>query len=524
MTQQHDIIAWGSEQLLLVPTDTKMAEVLQEATRMQRKYPEILRRIEQDQIADGKKKKLPRVQDRRWEEAQTLPLPMEDLLRDAEVDLRATDLELEVGRPRLPPAVVYIFLCLRGCYGSVCTESSWDRFIDSMTVRYFLAPYRNGFPGRTTVLENLNAVSNETREFILNCHLLAVVGEGLDDFRKVTIDSTSVHGNSAWPTEVHLIQSFLIDAYRLGQRLDRFALPTVREWHVSRWLKELDRLEFEVNVSSSRKRPRQFKKCYRRFIAKAYQIANYLGHEYDRLDNLVTGVKAAPSRHYYLQQLWKRLEQDVKNSYILLEFTEERVLGSGNTHREEDEKIYSISDRSASFITKGNRETVFGYKIQLARSANGFITSVLVPEGNAADSDQLVPMTKQHIDRTGVVPELVSTDDGYSSAAGVQSVKALGVKDVSVSGSKGKQLTSATDWESEAYIQARSDRSAIESLMYTGKHSFEFGQFHRRGIEAVRAEMLEKVIAYNFWRSHYERRRQNEATKENQRQRLRRAA
>ena len=108
MTVQVETIEWGAEQLLLVPTDTKMAEVLEEATRMQRKYPEILRRIEQDQIAYGKKKKLPRVQDRRWEEAQTLPLPMEDLLRDGKDDLRAADLELADGRPRLPAVVVYL--------------------------------------------------------------------------------------------------------------------------------------------------------------------------------------------------------------------------------------------------------------------------------------------------------------------------------------------------------------------------------------------------------------------------------
>jgi len=51
------------------------------------------------------------------------------------------------------------------------------------------------------------------------------------------------------------------------------------------------------------------------------------------------------------------------------------------------------------------------------RSGNGFVTSLLVPEGNAADS----------IKRTGVVAELVSTDDGYASAKGRDELHGLGV-------------------------------------------------------------------------------------------------
>ena len=52
----------------------------------------------------------------------------------------------------------------------------------------------------------------------------------------------------------------------------------------------------------------------------------------------------------------------------------------------------------------------------------------------------------------------------------------LGVKDVSISGSKGKKLIPEEDWTSETYSNARSDRSAVESLMFTRKHCFEFGQ------------------------------------------------
>ena len=144
-------------------------------------------------------------------------------------------------------------------------------------------------------------------------------------------------------------------------------------------------------------------------------------------------------------------------------------MGSGDTSREAHEEIYSVSDRSARFIKKGGRQTVFGYKIQLGRSANGFITSVLVPEGNAADSELLLLMVLDHLQRTGVIPNLVSTDDAYASAKGRNDVIKLGINYVSISGSKGKKLIPEEDWTSEIYSQARSDRSAVESLMFATK-------------------------------------------------------
>ena len=509
MAQRKDNASQTGIELLLAPTDTKMAKVLEEAVELVRKYPEIIERIKQDQELDAKQSKLPRVLDKCWEEEQTLPLPLEEILVNERSTPAAEDLEMKIGCPRMKAVVVYIFLALRGCYGSVCSQDSWDRFSDSMTLRYYLDPYMKRLPGRTTALENLNAVSEETRSFIVDCQLAHVLDIGLDDFLKQTIDSTSVDANSAWPTELHLIEGFLNDAYRLGKRLDRFGLVNFHQWHIRNWLQELSDFEFAVNLSSRHDR-RAFKSSYLKFVKKAFRITDYLAKEYDRLDDLVTGVPLKPSSRACLSRLWERLQSDLLESYILLDYTEERVLGNGETNREKYEKIYSLSDRSARFIKKGGRKTVFGYKIQLGRSKNGFISSILVPESNAADSTQLLLMVLDHLNRTKILPGLVSTDDGYSSIKGRNDVLELGVKYLSISGSKGKRITPQEDWESSVYSQARSDRSAVESLMFTGKHCFEFGQFHRRGIDGVRCEMLEKVMAYNFWRIGYERARQTQ--------------
>ena len=192
------------------------------------------------------------------------------------------------------------------------------------------------------------------------------------------------------------------------------------------------------------------------------------------------------------------MQTDLENLSRVVQCCEARVL------REEKvpigEKVLSVSDPDVGFIAKGGREPVVGYKPQLARSGNGFITGLIVPQGNASDSCQLVPMFEQVVRRMGVIPDTVSVDDGYSSLLGRATLLALGAKVVSISGSKGKKITPTADWDSEAYSTARDDRSAVESLMFTIKNGFDFGRVARRGLENVRVELLEKVLAYNFCR------------------------
>ena len=78
---------------------------------------------------------------------------------------------------------------------------------------------------------------------------------------------------------------------------------------------------------------------------------------------------------------------------------------------------------------------------------------------------------------------------------------------MNISGAKGKKLTSKEVWNTVElwntveYQTALSDRSAEESPMVSLKYCFEFGQLRRIEIEAVRVELLEKVIAYNICRA-----------------------
>ena len=66
-------------------------------------------------------------------------------------------------------------------------------------------------------------------------------------------------------------------------------------------------------------------------------------------------------------------------------------------------------------------------------------------ERNPADSGELIPVFQDAVSRTGIVPKLLSVDDGYASDEGRNYILDLGFSVVSISGSKGKKLVGEDD-------------------------------------------------------------------------------
>jgi len=194
----------------------------------------------------------------------------------------------------------------------------------------------------------------------------------------------------------------------------------------------------------------------------------------------------------------RMLRRDLESARRMVEVSRGRVEEGQQVPA--TDKVLSVADPDAALIRKGQREPTIGYRPQVARSASGLIGYLEVPEGNAADAPKLRGAVEGWIEATGTVPTLVSTDDGYTSAEGRRSVEAMGVATVSFGGSKGRRLLGEWEWWDEERMRARDERSAVESLVFTLKYCYRFGRLSRRGIEAVRAELWEDAIAYNFFR------------------------
>jgi len=498
MAQQNMERVAGLGKLFVGAPDTELARIIEETLTLGRRFPAILRAIEADQDDLGKARKRQRIAEEGWQVRRGTPA-LAGLEVQPSDGVRAENLALLEGCPRMSAEVTLVFVMVRGDMGELYGKRSEERMRDSCTLEAFLGQRGLRMPGLRTIGDNINAVSNRTREGILDCQIAMALEEELDDFRKITADSTSVAARSEWPTDSGMLLKMLARAARIGAKLKLFGLPQLRQGHMTRWLKEMKSLDFAINITAGKARSEGKRKgLYRKFLRRAAKVAAHLAGEAQRLHPAYLAADLAPGRRAQAARAWAMFTGDVTDACRVMGYCEARVFADRRTPSRD--KILSLADRTAALIVKGDRQPVVGYKPQLARSGNGLVSALLVPEGNAADAPLLPFLVRETCRRTGAAPLVVSSDDGYSSTESRNALQAMNVEVISFSGSKGKRLTSEQDWDSEPYRQARADRSAVESLMFCLKYTYEFGRLHRCGIEAVRAELLEKVLAYNVCR------------------------
>jgi hypothetical protein len=490
-------LAHRPQQLVfLTPIDSQLNDFLNEIHQIALFEPSIVERIDEDLNLHAKKKKLLRLADAEFLAGQTLDLPKLQLqLRELKID----KIQLEIGRPRTDAYIVYLFLMLRGFNGGCKDQHARLLLEESITLRLWLEHLGLQLPPASTLSENLNAVSNQTRALIHQVQLRYIIlQQGLDDFQKCFIDSTAVEANTERPTDSIILVRLIARVCTAGSSLHRLDLPDMNPIGLLEQQEELRRLSQQIHFLSGKARGEaKRKKWYFQLIRRVRRLRKRLLRDLETVRrNLEGRSDLPPSRRLMAEEALCLIAADLAALEQTANVCERRIMAEEKVPIAE--KIISLSDSDASFIVKGGWNTVVGYRPQLARSGSGFVTALLLPRGNAADSRHLAAMVKEQITNTGVIPAMTSADDGYSSQEGREEVLGLGVKVVSISGAKGKRLLEADQWKSRPYRQARAERSAMESLVFTLKEGFEFGEMARRTHQNVLAEMLEKVLAYNI--------------------------
>ncbi len=496
-THRDDIWTARQGNLFLQAPDTDLSEFLLETAEFAGRHPKIIAKIDRELDAAALGKKRMRIADRRFLEARTEALP--GITPSAETP-DPGQLTLEDGRPRMVAGLAFMFLMLRGFLGNLTSAASRRILEESMSLRILVENEGlDSMPAPNTITSHLNNLSLSLREDIHDAQIRDFLREGLDDFKDLTLDSTSVFANSEWPTDGKTVVGLVARTLRTGRVFGKLGFPAFRQWHVPTWIEEMSALEFNICLSAGKAHSRRkMKRLYGKLFAKVRKASARLEIEFKHCMEGSDPQLLAPSLRRTFRLAVGRMRRDMKDIGRVVEYSENRVMRGEKLSSKE--KILSLSDGSAAYIKKGGREAAIGYKPQICRSRNGFIPALKVPQGNTADSAEFVPVMDGAIARTGVSPRTLSVDDGYSSKTGREHF-AGDVDIVSISGSKGKKITPEDEWSSPGHREARRMRSAIESMMYTIKHGFEFGRLGRRGIGAVRCELTEKVLAYNFYRA-----------------------
>lgn len=481
--------------LFLVPVDSELQRFLIETHRIVEFEPAILERIAADLDAHGLKKKLVREADRRFLEEQTQDLP------SLKIELRQIDpstMRLEVGRPRMEPYSVYLFLMLRGRLGGCKDQDGRLLQEESMTLHWWLENLGLSLPPASTMSDNLNAVSNTTRDFIHKAQLCYIIHERLDDFSSLYLDSTAIEANTERPTDSGLITKLIERVCRRGSQLYRFGLPNFNASGLEKLQEDLREMHRKIGFSTGKpKSQAKLKKLYYQLLRRGKRVCKRFEQELAVVEKALSAqTQVLPSQRLMAEAVIELIRADIHAIGQVATAGERRIISEEKVPS--SEKVVSISDGDAAFIIKGGWNTTIGYRPQLGRSGQGFVSALIVPVGNAADSAQLLDVVLDHWDRSGVLPHLISSDDGYCNSSARQDLLEAGVKVVSISGAKGKKITPTEEWNRPDYRAARANRSAVESLMFTLKDGYQFGQLLRRENENVRAELTEKVLAYNI--------------------------
>ena len=495
MTRVPSLPSQPLPRLFLMPVDSQLHQFLIESHRIVEFEPAILDRIDSDLDAYGLKKKARREADRRFREAQTSDLP------SLKMELRQIDparMQLEIGRPRMEAYAVYLFLMLRGRLGGCKDQEGRLILEESRTLHWWLENLGLSLPPASTLSENLNALSNATRDFIHRAQLGFIMDERLDDFGSLYLDSTATEANTAWPTDSGLMSKLIERICRRGAKLDRFGLPNFNSSGLGQLQSQMRRMHREIGFSTGKPKSRsKLKKLYYKLLRGGRRVCKRFERELAAVKKVLSAQQQLPpTQRQMAEEVIEWIGADIEAIGQVAAAGERRILEGEKVPS--SEKVVSLSDRDAAFIVKGGWNTVIGYRPQLGRSGQGFVSALIVPVGNAADSAQLVDVVLEHWERSGVRPEVVSCDDGYSNQSARKELLEAGVKVVSISGAKGKKITPAQEWNRPEYRAARANRSAVESLMFTLKDGYEFGQLLRRENENVRAELTEKVLAYNI--------------------------
>lgn len=487
------------EYLFAVAPNTQFARFIEEARRLALREPHILELINSDLDKHALAKKKLRLKDRQWEEDQHEYLVGQDVARSMTDN---KEMSLKTGRPRMPSEICYLFLMIRGYVGGIKSLDAKTLFLESRSVQLVLEEAGIQMPGLSTVIENTNAITQGTREAILEAQLRLILEEGIDDFKKQTVDSTAVSANSAWPVDSSLIRGLIERAWRRGQKLSEFCLSPMTSPQIEEILIELKKYEFQISMTLGRKGGNNKRKVhYQDFLDLAEIASQDLAEELTRLKPEVERVRLKPSRREQLECLFQWINQDVDQLFQLIEACTQRVL--------EDEppssgsRTLSLADKDAAYIQKGSHDPVIGYRVQVMRTGKGFVANIIVPKGNANDAAQFADICLGAMTRTGVTPDSISADGCYASKKNRASMLTRGVQHISFSSSKGRAITPEDEWKSLPHQEARRNRSAVESLMFQLKKLVQFGQAARRGLEKVTAELTEKVLAFNCLRICY---------------------
>lgn len=277
---------------------------------------------------------------------------------------------------------------------------------------------------------------------------------GVIETQTALIDSTVLQANILYPNDVLLIYK----AFR------KMALVAKAYGQAPWWdTAEIKRLWRAYNLARDPNRLEWLQQFFSRWLPAWAEFKGRFPHETDSIEFL------------------ERLQQQ----------TDDKLAGK----RHIPDRLVSLDDIDARPIKKGKKHPSceFGTTVQLVFNRQGFLMLSQTLLGNPGDSPSYQPCLEQLAQRTGKMPRVSVTDEGYRSADNLR---------FKPEGLEHRFLGRSADVDEEQRAFCRSARSATEGFVSTLKHLRGMSKSLYRNLSGHRQWTLLCQIAYNlkkFW-------------------------
>ena len=391
----------------------------------------------------------------------------EELVEAVGADLRRGLKNANTGRKGLTPQQVLRSLILM-------RVKNWDyrelreRIADGLTLRLFTGFNARPVPKHDAFQRAFNRVTPQTLRLVNELLITAVVAMGLEDGRKLRVDTTVVQTDIHHPTDNTLLWDVVRVLTRLVDRLESaIGLPIKgfrnRTRAARRRMQALQRM-------TPTQRKRHQRKKYRELIDIAGEVVESARHGLRDTHKVCLIDPVAQSA---AEELRRQIEHYCGLGERVIDQARRRVLLGEQVAN--DDKVYSIFEPHTDLIKRGKVLTPveFGHKVFLAESAQGLITQYEVLNGNPSDSDHVEASLSRHRAMFGSVPQLYGSDRGFFTEGNLAHCQRSGVEMACIPQRGGTKSAEREAYEkSPAFKRAQRFRAGIEgriSVLFRGR-------------------------------------------------------
>ena len=302
------------------------------------------------------------------------------------------------------------------------------------------------------------------------------ISEGLEDLQSVSQDATVVKTNIHYPTN----NSLVWDCVKTSTRLLAQLKEEIETLDFIDYTKSAKKTFFKINVT------RKEANRYPLFCKQLILFTKVINQTSNAIKKKSTSIIARGIQEE-LAKLLELMDQVYDITYRK-EIKGEKVPN--------EDKLFSIYEHHTDIIVKGQREALFGHKINLAAGKSNLVLDCQVLRGNPADKTLFKTTIDNVIQNYEIIPRDSATDGGYASKANLEYAQEAGITNIVFNKVVGSMQNIVSSLNMETRLKKW--RSAMEAIISNIKRGFNIFTCNWKGWIHFQAKVLWSVLAYNF--------------------------